>query len=48
MRVMLLFGAMLLATPATASPIAFGVGDIVFRREIKEALPNAFGGKDIF
>ena len=48
MKMMLLFGALLLATPVIAAPIAFGVGDIVFRREIKEALPNALGGKDIF
>lgn len=37
-----------LATVARAEPATFGVGDVVYTHELKEALPNAFGGKDIF
>jgi hypothetical protein len=31
-----------------AAEQTFGVGDVVYRKELKEALPNAFGGKDIW
>jgi len=33
---------------AIAAEKTFGVGDVVYRKELKEALPNAFGGKDIW
>jgi len=33
---------------ALAAEQTFGVGDVVYRKELKEALPNAFGGKDIW
>jgi hypothetical protein len=41
-------GALVLATGAQAAPRDFGVGDLVYRKDTREALPNAFGGKDIF
>lgn len=33
---------------AVAAEQTFGKGDIVYRKELSEPLPNAFGGKDIF
>ena len=33
---------------ALAAEKTFGVGDVVYKKELKEALPNAFGGKDIW
>src|SRR5690349_10909792 len=47
--------ACLQVTPADArkaqpGPVEknFGVGDLVYKEDIKEPLPNAFGGNDIF
>jgi len=40
--------ALSLATTAAAEPVNFGLGDVVYRRELKEPLPNAFGGNDIW
>lgn len=39
---------MLSASPCLAAPADYGVGDVVYRRELKEPLPNAFGGRDIW
>ncbi len=36
------------ATPADAETAKFGLGDVVYRKELKEPLPNAFGKADIF
>lgn len=36
------------ATPADAEPAKFGIGDIIYQKELKEPLPNAFGKSDIF
>lgn len=46
----ILLPILLVVTPvsAVAAEQTFGVGDVVYRKELKEALPNAFGGKDIW
>jgi hypothetical protein len=33
---------------AAAEPVTFGIGDVVYKHELKEPLPNAFGGRDIW
>ena len=33
---------------AIAAEKTFGVGDVVYKKELKEALPNAFSGNDIW
>jgi hypothetical protein len=42
--------ALLALAPAMANAAeqVFGKGDVVYRKELSEPLPNAFGGKDIF
>ena len=46
----ILFPILFFALPlsAFAAEKTFGVGDVVYRKELKEALPNAFGGRDIW
>jgi hypothetical protein len=37
-----------IASAAAAEPVTFGIGDVVYKHELKEPLPNAFGGRDIW
>ncbi len=50
-RALFVAAALLLAGPAiagTPQPETYGVGDTVFRTDIKEPLPNVFGKPDIW
>ena len=40
--------ALSITSAAAAEPVTFGIGDVVYKHELKEPLPNAFGGRDIW
>jgi hypothetical protein len=44
----IVIAALALATAASAEPKSFGVGDVVYKKELKEPLPNVFGKPDLF